>query len=82
VQSNSVDVTKAAPGSNAVFTGWLGACTGTAPTCAILANGHVQVYATFVSSGGGGGTPRCGLLGIEGLLPFAWFALRRWSQRS
>ena len=72
----------ATPGSNAVFTGWLGACTGTAPTCAVPANGHVQVYATFVSSGGGGGTPRCGLLGIEGLLPFAWFALRRWSQRS
>jgi hypothetical protein len=72
----------AKPASNAAFAGWLGACTGTEATCSVPANGHVEIYATFVSTGGGSGTRRCGLLGIEGLLPFAWFGLRRWSQRS
>ncbi len=68
------------PASHAVFTGWLGACSGGAPTCTVPANGHVKVYATFVATGGGTGS--CGLLGIEGLLPFAWVALRRFRQRS
>ncbi len=36
----------------------------------------------FRPTAGGGGTPRCGLLGIEALLPLGWFALRRRSQRS
>ena len=69
----------ATPASHAVFTGWLGACTGSEPTCTVSANGHAKVYATFVSSGGGSGN--CGLLGIEGLLPFAWFGTRRWIRR-
>ena len=74
----------ARPASNAVFTGWLGACGGTepTPTCTVSANGHVRVFPVFISTGSGGsGTSSCGLLGIEGLLPFAWIALRRWSQR-
>jgi hypothetical protein len=70
------------PASNAVFTGWAGGCAGNGPTCTVSANAHVQVWAAFVATGAGGGTPRCGLLGIEGLLPLAWFALRRRSQRS
>jgi hypothetical protein len=72
------------PASNAVFTSWAGACQGNGPTCTVSANGHVQAWAAFVATGGGGvrGTPSCGLLGIEGLLPFAWFAWRRRSQRS
>ena len=70
------------PASDAVFIGWFGACEGTQPTCTVTANGQVKVHARFGSPGGGGGTPSCGLLGIEGLLPFAWFALRRRSQRN
>ena len=48
---------KAASGS--VFAGWTGACSGTASTCSVAANGHTEVGATFnaqTASGGGGGT--------------------------
>ncbi len=47
---------KAASGS--VFAGWTGACSGTASTCSVAANGHTDVGATFTAqtaSGGGGG---------------------------
>ena len=44
-------------GSGSVFSRWSGACSGTASTCTVIANGHVDVGATFslVPSGGGGG---------------------------
>jgi hypothetical protein len=70
----------AQPSSGAVFSGWAGACSGTEPTCSVSANGQTLVYAAF-SSTGSGGSSRCGLLGIEGLLPFAWFVVRRRRER-
>jgi hypothetical protein len=46
-------------GSGSVFSGWTGACSGTAPTCSVIINGLVGVGATFtalpVAGGGGGG---------------------------
>lgn len=46
--------------SGFTFTGWSGACNGTQATCTVLANGAVNVGATFVAtpSGGGGGGSR------------------------
>lgn len=43
--------------SGSVFAGWTGACAGTAATCNVSANGHVDVGATFntAPTGGGGG---------------------------
>lgn len=45
------------PASGSVFAGWTGACSGTATTCSLSANGNTQVGAIFnaQSSGGGGG---------------------------
>ena len=51
-----------APGS--VFTGWLGACTGTAP-CAIFIDGDVQVSATFAPAAIGART-----LDVDGNGPY------------
>ncbi|MBI5503332.1 MAG: hypothetical protein HY899_00915, partial [Deltaproteobacteria bacterium] len=53
--------TKAASGS--AFSGWTGACSGTASTCTVAANGHTDVGATFVAapSGGGGSTSTASL---------------------
>jgi uncharacterized repeat protein (TIGR02543 family) len=51
----------ATPASNNAFTGWTGACTGTAATCAITISDAMNVTATFdpivkpVAGGGGGG---------------------------
>jgi len=48
----------ATAGNRATFTGWSGACTGTALTCTFTMNGDKSVTATFgKSSGGGGGKP-------------------------
>jgi Divergent InlB B-repeat domain len=45
----------ASAGSGATFTGWTGACSGTAPTCSVIVNGLVNVGATFTTPTGGGG---------------------------
>ena len=47
----------ASAGSGSVFSGWTGACAGTAPTCHVIVNGGVGVGATFtaLAPGGGGG---------------------------
>jgi len=44
-----VRLTATAPGGS-VFTGWLGACTGTAATCEFTVGGPVNVVATFAPS--------------------------------
>ena len=46
------------PNSKSTFAGWTGACTGTATSCVVTANGEVAVGATFnliPPTGGGGG---------------------------
>lgn len=48
----------ATAGSGSTFTGWTGACSGSAPTCTVIVGGLVKVGATFTpipSTGGGGG---------------------------
>jgi hypothetical protein len=40
----------ASPGGGSAFTGWLGACTGNAPTCTVGINGAVSVSATFAQA--------------------------------
>jgi hypothetical protein len=48
----------ATPASNNIFSGWTGACTGTATTCAITVSDAMATTATFAPSpatGGGGG---------------------------
>lgn len=51
----------ATAGSGSAFTGWTGACSGTAPSCTVIVGGLVNVGATFTpiasTGGGGGGTP-------------------------
>ncbi len=45
-------------GSDSTFSGWTGACAGTAATCTVTVNGAINVGATFAlipRSGGGGG---------------------------
>jgi uncharacterized repeat protein (TIGR02543 family) len=37
----------ATPDANSIFTGWSGACSGTAPTCTVTVGGDRWVYATF-----------------------------------
>jgi len=39
----------ASPASNAVFTGWDGACAGTQPTCTIAVNDQMNVTANFTT---------------------------------
>ncbi len=51
----------AKPNSNSVFSGWSGACTGSALTCTLNVNDAVTATATFATApagggGGGGGT--------------------------
>jgi hypothetical protein len=41
----------AAPGANAVFSGWSGACSGTATTCQVTMNSNLNVTATFSAVG-------------------------------
>lgn len=51
----------AKPASNNQFTGWTGACSGAALTCAVTVNDLMTVTAQFaaiVKTGGGGGTPQ------------------------
>ncbi|HEY2031951.1 MAG TPA: hypothetical protein VGH20_22320 [Myxococcales bacterium] len=43
------------PASNWVFTGWTGACSGTAATCTLTVNDALQTTATFTAAAGGGG---------------------------
>jgi uncharacterized repeat protein (TIGR02543 family) len=45
----------ATAGSGSTFTGWTGACSGTAPTCSVIVNGLVTAGATFTAIAGGGG---------------------------
>jgi Divergent InlB B-repeat domain len=48
----------ATAGTGSVFSGWTGACSGTALTCSVIVNGLVNVGATFAAlpaTGGGGG---------------------------
>jgi uncharacterized repeat protein (TIGR02543 family) len=45
----------ATAGSGSTFTGWTGACSGTAPTCNVIVNGLVTAGATFTAIAGGGG---------------------------
>jgi uncharacterized repeat protein (TIGR02543 family) len=42
---------RAIPGKNSTFTGWSGACTGTAPTCKVRMTAARTVTATFTRSG-------------------------------
>jgi hypothetical protein len=51
----------ATAGSGSTFTGWTGACSGSAPTCRVIVGGLVNVGATFTATaaaggGGAGGT--------------------------
>ena len=45
----------AKPSSGNVFSGWSGACSGTALTCTVNATGHVEVKAAFAPAPSGGG---------------------------
>ena len=45
----------ATAGSGSTFTGWTGACSGSAPTCRVIVGGLVNVGATFTATIGGGG---------------------------
>lgn len=78
--ADAVVTLTARPGSNTAFTGWGGACSGNAPTCTVSVNGHVSVWAAF-GTGSGGGPAGCGLVGVEGLLPFGFLLARRWRRR-
>ena len=49
------EILTAIPGTGSVFSGWTGACSGTAPTCGVIVNGLVDVGATFTTPAGGGG---------------------------
>jgi len=40
-------------GNRATFTGWTGACSGTATTCTVGVNSNKSVTATFGKSSGG-----------------------------
>jgi uncharacterized repeat protein (TIGR02543 family) len=44
----------ATAGSGYAFSGWTGACSGTAPTCNVIVNGLVTAGATFTAVAGGG----------------------------
>ena len=48
-------VTLSAKGVKDVFTGWSGACTGTALTCTLVMNADTNVVANFAPPAGGGG---------------------------
>ncbi|MDQ3823725.1 MAG: hypothetical protein M3321_10865, partial [Actinomycetota bacterium] len=47
---NSTAVLSATPAEGYVFTGWDGACTGTAPTCSVLMDAAKSVTATFAQT--------------------------------
>jgi Divergent InlB B-repeat domain len=49
------EILTAIPGTGSVFSGWTGACSGTALTCGVIINGLVDVGATFTTPAGGGG---------------------------
>jgi endoglucanase len=49
------EVLTATAGTGSVFSGWTGACSGTALTCSVIVNGLVDVGATFTALPGGGG---------------------------
>lgn len=49
--SASVVTLSAAPLANSIFTGWLGACRGVTPTCAVTVNSSMTASATFAPIG-------------------------------
>lgn len=61
------EVLTAIAGSGSTFTGWTGACSGSAPTCTVIVGGMVNVGATFtaIAAAGGGGTIATGNLTLK-----------------
>jgi alpha-N-arabinofuranosidase len=76
--SGTVTLT-ATPDSTSSFTGWGGACSGTATTCSVTMNAAKTVTATFAlgGGGGGGGGTYCALTA-----PFRWTSTGALATRS